>query len=766
MFKRLFTFRANATRLLTILIVLAFGLIPTLWFKSGYALSTEEGYFLNYYNISKKHGFAWANSEFGFKSNYVLLYFPVYLIWNFFNLLHINLYLQPLLFFILIWLGASFFLYKIIELKTNRQSVFWVFVAAASFYFLNFDSLYNRGFYSFKSLPFVIIPCLYYFSKKYFLSAKIIYLYIILFVNIITQSLVLDPASFLITYSILFIGLFENFIAKKKIDIKYLLFAFFLIVFTLTKFYFLTTHQDYYTKIIMLNKGTSEGVSLQLSNRFKDIVSFSPSWWKYPEMGADYYFGIYPFYNNPEVKIISYFPFLFLIFLHLLASTLVKEKEDTKRQNLFYLLLIIILLFLIKGLSPPFSVVNTKIFNFSSYVYIFRDLRKFYYVVVFLVFLAFLNLIPNLLRRYEKLGRCMIVLLVAANIYFALPVLQGKILDPRNSFEKNKFIDMKIPDYWFRASRFVNEYPGDCKVLFLPGTESHAYWYYWYDTPEGNAYVNLPMYMVNKSVITGCSYHLKDPYLFAFYKQIYQNPGRMLPHSNICLVVNQRDATPATLIKEADNFYEYLIPIKTEGLLDIYKVKEEYYRPNIYAPESLYLLNTNMNSLLGQKDEIVKNGSFLLSEPTFQKDNISEISIFANKKLKPPEINFQKINNTKYLVQVRNAGQSFVLQLSNMFNRGWKVYVKQDSTNPLFTRTLFENWGKKSVTEDKHFEINGYANAWYISPEEVDNRKDYDLAVEFLPQRYFYYGILSDSILLVGGLILLFVKKTLSSKRK
>jgi len=58
--------------------------------------------------------------------------------------------------------------------------------------------------------------------------------------------------------------------------------------------------------------------------------------------------------------------------------------------------------------------------------------------------------------------------------------------------------------------------------------------------------------------------------------------------------------------------------------------------------------------------------------------------------------------------------------------------------NIFLDRNTFETLGKKSLSEDKHLLVNGYANSWYITPEDVNGREDYELIIEFWPQRLFY----------------------------
>jgi len=85
-----------------------------------------------------------------------------------------------------------------------------------------------------------------------------------------------------------------------------------------------------------------------------------------------------------------------------------------------------------------------------------------------------------------------------------------------------------------------------------------------------------------------------------------------------------------------------------------------------------------------------------------------------------PIVTFKEINPAKFSVQIRKAKYPYFLVLSENFNEKWKLYLN-----------------KKPVSKDEHYIINGFANSWLI--EEKGN---YNLTVEYLPQRYMNFGVL------------------------
>jgi hypothetical protein len=175
-----------------------------------------------------------------------------------------------------------------------------------------------------------------------------------------------------------------------------------------------------------------------------------------------------------------------------------------------------------------------------------------------------------------------------------------------------------------------------------------------------------------------------------------------------------------------------------------------------------------------------------------------------------PRITFVKVNPTKYKIKVEGAKEPYMLVFSESFHSGWRLYmdnmkrermtlmgvlgkvareitglflddkgygedvasyfdgeIKEGTHRMTFLEpATFETWGKKSIVEDRHFLVNGYANSWYITPEDVGGKENYELIVEFWPQRLFYIELFVSGMTLVGCLGYLgydFTRKRISS---
>jgi hypothetical protein len=85
----------------------------------------------------------------------------------------------------------------------------------------------------------------------------------------------------------------------------------------------------------------------------------------------------------------------------------------------------------------------------------------------------------------------------------------------------------------------------------------------------------------------------------------------------------------------------------------------------------------------------------------------------------------KKINPTKYAVNI-NATNPFILVLGQSYNPNWQVYIDGMPSN------------------FKHYQVNGYQNAWYIN-----KTGEYAVTIEYWPQEIFYIGLAISSLTLV-----------------
>lgn len=148
--------------------------------------------------------------------------------------------------------------------------------------------------------------------------------------------------------------------------------------------------------------------------------------------------------------------------------------------------------------------------------------------------------------------------------------------------------------------------------------------------------------------------------------------------------------------------------------------------------------------------------------------------------VEPREIGFDLLNPTKKLVHVKGATTPFYLAMSESYHPQWQAQLNNEKINGFFKRWI--PWVKPDrISDDKHFELDGFLNGWFVEPEVLcadgntactknpDGSYDMEMTVEFFPQRWFYLGLLISGTTLVGCVAYLaydFTKRRRNRKRK
>ncbi len=139
---------------------------------------------------------------------------------------------------------------------------------------------------------------------------------------------------------------------------------------------------------------------------------------------------------------------------------------------------------------------------------------------------------------------------------------------------------------------------------------------------------------------------------------------------------------------------------------------------NSVMPTEIILKNLSVNRLIDPLPILISQNS-LLDSPL-------------------PKITYIKHNPTKYSIQIKAADKPFILVLSELFNSSWEATL-DDGTRI-----------------NKHFLANTYANGWL-----VERSGDFNLTLEFAPQRVLEAGKIVSFLSLAAGLVYIIVRKLL-----
>ncbi len=130
-----------------------------------------------------------------------------------------------------------------------------------------------------------------------------------------------------------------------------------------------------------------------------------------------------------------------------------------------------------------------------------------------------------------------------------------------------------------------------------------------------------------------------------------------------------------------------------------------------------------------------------------------------NSNLSVPEINYDKINPTKFIAKI-SATKPFFLLLDEKYDPEWRIYIKNKfSTESLIDKHILNTLFLRQENIP-HLEVNGYANAWFIDPAKYSKQGDFEIVLEYWPQRIFYVGIVINVFVLTGSLIYFLKSRT------
>lgn len=135
-----------------------------------------------------------------------------------------------------------------------------------------------------------------------------------------------------------------------------------------------------------------------------------------------------------------------------------------------------------------------------------------------------------------------------------------------------------------------------------------------------------------------------------------------------------------------------------------------------------------------------------LSKISIEDPILRKIESHSDKTLSPT-IDFRKIDQTKYLVSIKNSQAPFVLVFSELFNSDWKAYLTKNNITEQ-NNMIWETWMQKPIFDDKHFLVNSYANGWLINKQG-----DFNIIIEFWPQRLLYVGYFVSGLTIMTGLV-------------
>lgn len=507
-------------------------------------------------------------------------------------------------------------------------------------------------------------------------------------------------------------------------------------------------------------------------------------------------------------KILPIIDYFFIVFPLIIIGSFIllgTSKLFDKRLKKSYLLLgtfFIVILFLDTAKITPLGFeIYKNFFNipgfsmFRNYYGQWMFLYLFFFTLLFSTgFYIFITSMKNNLFRLS-----LTLLFIAILLIRALPFLQGDMINIiANRGEEREFsYSITMDPEFSNLLTFIRNLNQDGKFITFPMTESYIH------NLKGtnNAIYQGPSpitHLTGRSDFSG--YQLLIPFTESFLPLVKNGDTKAI--IDFLALLNVRyiyyNSDPQIMEYFSRYPYQYIkdfMPADQKGYQDllkklpfdhkvtiggkyhIFEVKEEFYLPHVYIASRIQ--NYNKVYKYGHFTEaFYKNMGDDKRVAFLEKDNS-----YLNQKISIPKIEVQRINPTKYYIQIKQASDPYFLVLSEKFNRNWKIYSSQsalpfdglstsysaeqvkeyNAKNVWLDSRTFETSFLPSLNSSQHFEVNGYANGWMIYPSKTGKKNDYYLILEMDSQKYYYISLLISAITFIISIFLLI--KTIQYKK-
>lgn len=435
--------------------------------------------------------------------------------------------------------------------------------------------------------------------------------------------------------------------------------------------------------------------------------------------------------------------------------------------------------------------------------------HAFFYAL--LAGLAISSLFFQLKRKYIYLTTFVVVSLIFARSWI---FFNGDLVNITQRGSENLKVIVRMDPHYEQMLSYIKSIQNEGRILHMPFTD------FAYNIVGGankGVYIgqSMPSLLLGKNDYPG--YQDIDPYSEVFVKLVkeenYPLIKQMMALLQIRYILYNSDeivsskffpgfpygytGTP-TSQTELQDFVQNISKKKIYeiGHYSLYEVDKDQYLPLFYAVSNMYIYDTNpkydidysralsffpKETLAEGKDPRIAFVDRVFCTKILSKQICDQNNLHAD--IKDIQIMYQRINPTKYKLIIKNATKPFLLVFQNDFNLYWKIYQINTSVNTknvsdsyynggiielvpenqIIDNNPFETNNIKAMYDNTHIQVNGYANGWYIKPSEYSGKEDYEVIIEMIGQKFFYYSfiisLMSLLIFLFVGIQLFLVKK-------
>jgi len=497
--------------------------------------------------------------------------------------------------------------------------------------------------------------------------------------------------------------------------------------------------------------------------------------------GIRYFYGVLPLAKVSFNILLPNLNSIFSIVYVLVPFSIILALILNKKINKVFLLIGMFFLLTLYLLSANITSIGVEFYKNLFYIPGFSMFRNFIgqwgMIYIFFYALLFGFAIKTIFSRLTYSAYKHITIFIAILFFVSSwGFLRGDQINKTHATSNNIKIPIEIDPNYIKTLNFIKKIPDEGKILILPFSDS---FYQVIAGKEGGAYVGSSSisYLTDKKSFSG--YQIMTPafserFLIMSKEKDYEGIKRLLTYLNIKYIFYNSDpriydkdfpSSPYSYVRQylpnTQKEYKKFVPRISEnkifesGTFQIFEVNRNNYLPLFYVAENISFYKSLNDKNLYDPSLFIQNKNNYLRTVYFDSKLCPEFAITNNcskdlSSLIIPDISFSKVDPTKYVVNVRNARDSYFLVFGNAYHPKWKIFLSDIQFNKVDSK----------IINVRHLEGNGYANVWYITPQDVNDLKNYKLIIEMTDQRIFYYSFLISFtiflFLLIWGLKLFF----------
>ncbi|MEK7060644.1 MAG: hypothetical protein AAB937_00225 [Patescibacteria group bacterium] len=421
-----------------------------------------------------------------------------------------------------------------------------------------------------------------------------------------------------------------------------------------------------------------------------------------------------------------------------------------------------------------------------------------------------------MLRTKKYYGMYFISIVLLGVIVNATPFISGNLANPVRWGSKGVRTAIIMDPAYLRVLDYIHALPSDGKILTLPFTDWGAQVVHGLNNA---AYVgpSTISYLAGKPDFSG--YQMIAPFPEIFFRlsreKNYAALRRLFRLLNIRYIYHN----------SAHNIYDDIFPqfpytyarlslpdtqdgmtelVQKLGAKKIFSLKSyniyelSDFLPIVYVPTSVVFYQNSINDWYGQTASFFINDTSVQLRQVYadQKDcgvldqRLCETNIHVLQKT-TPKLTIIRINPTRYKIGVSGITGPFLLAFLQGYDKAWTAYISdqtQDGSGPydqsylegdvkeksasyatdtLFDTHFFSTRGLKAVASSRHILVNGYANGWYITNQDIDGRDAVTIILEMRDQKYFVIGLtvsFACALFLTVSILFSIIRNRLSGK--